>query len=184
MQKVNQHKFRFIFKFAEPSEKLRIIHWLDQEHIKKWIHGVGLQNTLNGLEKFFQGASNTAYWIGYDGEVPFAFLITSSEGEDAITLDMFICDLNYLGKGLAVLMIHEFLVSQFPDKEKILIDPETTNARAIHVYQKAGFKIVGEFIASWHPVPHYQMCLDMKELRAFHCWDGSCGIVQKDHSNR
>lgn len=24
-------------------------------------------------------------------------------------------------------------------------------------YQKAGFKIIGEFIASWHPVPHYQM---------------------------
>ena len=47
---------------------------------------------------------------------------------------------------------------------KILIDPEATNARAVHVYQKAGFKITGEFIASWHPVLHYQMELDMKDL--------------------
>jgi RimJ/RimL family protein N-acetyltransferase len=46
----------------------------------------------------------------------------------------------------------------------VLIDPEATNTRAIHVYQKVGFKIVGEFIASWHPVPHYQMELHMKDL--------------------
>jgi RimJ/RimL family protein N-acetyltransferase len=46
----------------------------------------------------------------------------------------------------------------------VLIDPEATNTRAIHVYKKIGFKIVGEFIASWHPVPHYQMELNMKKL--------------------
>jgi len=34
----------------------------------------------------------------------------------------------------------------------------------VHVYQKAGFKIIGEFIASWHPVPHYQMELRMEEV--------------------
>lgn len=152
------------FKPVEPSEKQRIIRWLDQEHIKKWIHGVGLQNTLNGLEKFFQGASATTYWTGYDQEVPFAFLMTSPEGEDATTLDLFICDVNYLGKGLAVPMIREFLVTHFPHVKKVLIDPEATNTRAIHVYQKVGFKITGEFIASWHPVPHYQMELDMKDL--------------------
>lgn len=61
-------------------------------------------------------------------------------------------------------MIREFLTSQFPNVKKVLIDPEATNARAIHVYQKAGFKIIGEFIASWHPVPHYQMELYMKDL--------------------
>ena len=48
--------------------------------------------------------------------------------------------------------------------KKVLIDPEATNKRAIHVYQKVGFKIIGEFIASWHPVPHYQMELYMKDL--------------------
>lgn len=52
----------------------------------------------------------------------------------------------------------------FPHVKRVLIDPEATNTRAIHAYQKAGFKIVGEFIASWHPVPHYQMELQMKDL--------------------
>jgi RimJ/RimL family protein N-acetyltransferase len=49
-------------------------------------------------------------------------------------------------------------------RKKVLIDPETSNTRAIHVYKKVGFKITGEFIASWHPVPHYQMELDMDTL--------------------
>jgi RimJ/RimL family protein N-acetyltransferase len=98
------------------------------------------------------GLLNDAYFeIGYDKNIPFAFLITSSEGNDAITLDLFSCDLNYLGKGIAVPMIKEFLINHFPHMKRILIDPEATNTRAIHVYEKIGFKIIGEFIASWHP---------------------------------
>jgi len=142
-----------------------LIHkWLQQDHIKEWIHGKGLQNTLNGLEKFSRGESSTTYWIGYHKNIPFAFLITSPEGSEATTLDLFICDLDYLGKGLAVPMIREFLTTHFSKVKKVLIDPEATNERAIHVYQKAGFKIIGEFIASWHPVPHYQMELYMEDL--------------------
>ncbi len=155
-----------VFRFtpAESSQRDLLYRWFEQKHIKEWMHGVGLQNTLNGLEKFFLGESTTTYWIGYDKDTPFAFLITSPEGEDATTLDLFICDLNYLGKGIAVPMIKEFLRSQFSHMKRVLIDPEATNARAIHVYQKVGFKIVAEFIASWHPVPHYQMELLMRDL--------------------
>lgn len=154
----------FYFAPALPSQRELIHGWLVQPHIKEWIHGVGLQNTLNGIKKFFQGNSNTTYWIGYHKEIPFAFLITSPEGKEATTLDLFICDLNYLGKGIAVPMIHTFLTSHFSHVKRVLIDPEATNTRAVHVYQKAGFKIIGEFIASWHPVPHYQMELEMKDL--------------------
>jgi RimJ/RimL family protein N-acetyltransferase len=67
-------------------------------------------------------------------------------------------------------MVQEFLISQFSTMKKVLIDPKATNRRAIHVYQKVGFKIVGEFIASWHPVPHYQMELDMKDLLEAKKW--------------
>lgn len=153
-----------IFEAAQSSQRALIHGWLAQTHIKEWMHGVGLQNTLNGLKKFFEGKSDTTYWIGYDKDTPFAFLITSPEGEDATTLDVFICDVNYLGKGLSVPMIRKFLIDHFSHMKKVLIDPETTNSRAIHVYEKVGFKIIGEFIASWHPVPHYQMELDMEKL--------------------
>lgn len=158
-------KPNFHFSLAKASQRTLLHQWFEQKHIREWLHGVGLQNTLNGLEKFFQGTSDTTYWIGYDGDIPFAFLITSPEGKDATTLDLFICDLNYLGKGLSVPMIKEFLLTHFSHVQKVLIDPEATNTRAIHVYQKVGFKIIGEFIASWHPVPHYQMELSMEDLK-------------------
>lgn len=148
----------------KPSQRALLHRWFEQEHIKEWMHGVGLQNTLNGLEKFFEGKTKTIYWIGYDKSTPFAFLITSPEGEDATTLDVFIGDVNYLGRGLAVPMIRKFLIDHFSHVTKVLIDPEATNARAIHVYEKVGFKTIHEFIASWHPVPHYQMELYMKDL--------------------
>jgi hypothetical protein len=154
----------FRFTPAESSQRDLLHRWFEQKHIKEWMHGVGLQNTLSGLEKFFLGESTTTYWVCYDKDTPFAFLITSPEGKDATTLDLFICDLNYLGKGIAVPMIKEFLRSHFSHMKRVLIDPEATNTRAIHVYRKVGFKIVGEFIASWHPVPHYQMELFMRDL--------------------
>jgi RimJ/RimL family protein N-acetyltransferase len=156
---------QFVFKPLEIKDRSLVHEWLIQPHIAEWIHGKGLQNTLNGLEKFFQGESSTTYWVGYEKNTPFVFLITSPEGNDAITLDVFICDLSYLGKGMAVPMIQEFLLKQFPNVKRVLIDPEATNTRAIHVYQKAGFKIIGEFIASWHPVPHYQMELAIEDLK-------------------
>lgn len=154
----------FSFRPIQKSQKALVHQWLGQKHIKEWIHGAGLQNTFNGLEQFFQGISDTTYWIGYDNDTPFAFLITSPEGDEATTLDLFICDLNYLGKGFSVSMIQDFLISHFSHVKKVLIDPEAANKRAIHVYEKVGFKIIGEFIASWHPVPHYQMELFMSDL--------------------
>lgn len=154
----------FRFAFALPTQRSLIHQWLDQKYIKEWIHGEGLQNTINGLEKFFQKESDTTYWIGYDQDIPFSFLITSPKDNDAITLDVFICNLEYIGKGLSIPMIKEFLITQFPHVKRVFIDPEATNTRAIHVYQKIGFKIIGEFIASWHPVPHFQMELQMKDL--------------------
>jgi hypothetical protein len=158
-------KHQFTFKPATKDQKALIYTWLAQDHIKEWLHGQGLKNLLENLDRFFKGTSDSCHWIAYDKEIPFAYLLTSPEGNDAITLDLFICDLNYLGKGLAVPMIKEFLLTQFSNKKEVLIDPEATNTRAIHVYEKVGFKIIGEFIASWHPVPHYQMRLVMKELQ-------------------
>lgn len=78
------HKtLRFHFKPAKSTQRALIQGWLAQAHIKEWIHGVGLQNTLNGLEKFFQDLSTNTYWIAYDKDIPFAFLITSPEENDA-----------------------------------------------------------------------------------------------------
>lgn len=180
--------FRFTFKPVAATQCELIHRWLEQDDIRKSIHGQGLQNTLTSLETFIHHQAEgkgldrqttiTQHWIGYDGNIPFVYLLTTNvftQAPDeyakykeldgpAITLDIFIGNQDYLGKGLAKTIIKEFLLSQFSDVSEVFIDPEKNNKRAIHVYQQVGFRIVGEFIASWHPVPHHVMKLKMSEL--------------------
>lgn len=105
------------------------------------------------LDEFLNGSTACQYWLGLHNAHPFAFMMTSyvmkpedelskwclSEGK-TITLDLSMSDPEYLGKGLGIQVIHEFFSSQFGHVDEVLIDPEASNARAIHVYQKAGFK--------------------------------------------
>ncbi|HEY2811677.1 MAG TPA: GNAT family N-acetyltransferase [Rhabdochlamydiaceae bacterium] len=171
--------FRFQFKPVDKEHRSLVHSWLKKPHAAKWFYGQGLQNTLNHLDDFLKGPSFAQYWLGYERDRPFAFLITSqvrkptdavsqwcTESGNAITLDLLIGEDDYLGKGLSHVVIKEFLLSQFPDVSEVLIDPEATNAHAIHIYKKVGFEIVGEFIPSHSPHPHYMMRLSMQKLLA------------------
>ena len=80
--------YSFIFKPVVESQQKLIHKWLQQNYIREWIHGVGLQNTLTGLDKFIQHYTKTQkidrksdltqHWIGYDGDKPFVYLLTSN----------------------------------------------------------------------------------------------------------
>lgn len=167
-----EHNFRFSFKPLTILQCTLVLDWINQPHINEWLHGEGLNNTIKDIDEFLNDGEPWAkHWIAYDNETPFAYLITSElePSEDfpdgATTLDLFICNLDYIGKGLSIQMIHEFILQQFTDSKIVLIDPEISNERAVHVYKKAGFEIFGEFIASWHPVPHYKMRLSIDKLK-------------------
>lgn len=43
------------FCYAKSSQKALLYQWFQQPHIQEWLHGIGLQNTLDGLEEFFAG---------------------------------------------------------------------------------------------------------------------------------
>lgn len=174
----NMNASTFNFKLVEKAHRSLVHTWLLQPHVAEWFYGQGLENTLKHLDEFLAGSSYAQYWLAFEEEHPFAFLITSQvdkphdelapwcrpEGE-AITLDMLIGDPSYLGRGYAVPVIHQFLLSQFPDVDEVLIDPEASNVKAIHVYQKAGFNKLGEFIPSHSPHPHFMMKLNLQELK-------------------
>ncbi|MCB0016421.1 MAG: GNAT family N-acetyltransferase [Anaerolineales bacterium] len=164
-----------LIRFAPVAagDRSLIIGWLQQPHVSQWLHGAGLQNTLDSLDQFLEGEAEFDHWLVSEQGAPFAYLLTSTvdqmaaevaavpfAGDRAITLDVFIGEPDYLGKGLGTALIQQFIERQFPEITDVLIDPEATNARAIHVYQKLGFRIIETFIAPWHPVPHYLMHLD------------------------
>lgn len=168
---------KFNFEKVTRSQQSLILEWLHKPHINEFFHGEGLKNTIEGLRRFVENDNPPwSSYIGYvDGE-PFSYFIVSTieesqvgehevfakwlePGKKMITLDVLIGEERFLGKGLAVPMIRDFLSSQCVEADVIFIDPECGNGKAIHVYEKAGFQKLDTFIADWHPVPHWLMRL-------------------------
>ncbi len=140
--------------------------WLSQEYVAEYWYGPGLQNTLNSIAKFVNGQETLfTLWIAYDGNIPFAFLMTSKvdldkdllyakycdSGANAITLDLLIGNPSYLGRGLSHIMIQQLLIQEYSSISDVFIDPGIDNAKAIHVYEKAGFQKCEDFIPEWDP---------------------------------
>jgi aminoglycoside 6'-N-acetyltransferase len=69
--------------------------------------------------------------------------------KNTVGIDLFIGNPAYLGKKLSVPIITAFIstivIINAPHTTMLIIDPATTNQRAIHVYEKAGFKKIGIF---------------------------------------
>lgn len=189
--------FRFHFQKAHEEQRSLIHSWLERPHVTKWFYGEGLQSTIDHLDAFFDRPSPFfQYWIGYEGEIPFAFLITSevNKPEDsltrfcekegkAITLDMLIGEEKYLGKGLSHRLIEEFLLTQFGGVSEVLIDPEKTNTHAVHIYEKVGFKVLEEFIPTWSKEPHYMMRLGMDHLLKCFCSLERYAYIPKEYES-
>jgi RimJ/RimL family protein N-acetyltransferase len=108
------------------------------------------------------------YWIASCDGHPFAMLMTIQETAvdhiDDIKLnhlsktghtygiDYMIGDNNYFGKGYGaktLIEFFDFFIKEVDCKaDTFLIDPASDNPRAKHVYMKAGFEHVGDFVMS------------------------------------
>jgi RimJ/RimL family protein N-acetyltransferase len=72
-----------------------------------------------------------------------------------VGLDFFIGEPAYLGKKLSTPILDNyfsFITKMHPPVSTILIEPHSMNLRAIHVYTKAGFKVIGEKISAQNPI--------------------------------
>lgn len=167
------------FEKLKKEQKELVTQWLKQKYVAEFWYGIGLQNTLESIENFLTGKQTIfTHWIAYDDEVPFGFLMTSeinfendsfyakylTSSSKAITLDVLIGNPSYLGKGYGQLMIREIIHQKFFDVTDVFIDPEINNLKAIHVYEKAGFCKLKEFIPDWDPsTPCMLMQLKMRD---------------------
>lgn len=155
------------FKPLQESHFPLLLKWLETPHVKTWwdtdvqwtpelikekfgtyVQGYKVEQ---GIKKPFQ-----AYIIYVDTQpVGYIQLYTAHDFArdypasletlplSLAALDFFIGEQDYLGQGLAPVVLTQFLqeyVAHF--YEACFVDPETTNIRAIRVYEKAGFKTV------------------------------------------
>lgn len=160
------------FEEAKLIHKDTIFSWLDKPHMQEFWdmspeHRDDIENFMNGRLKpssYFDGIFT--YWVGsYNGEL-YTLIMTSEENEETnppdhfkpylsktgktIGIDFCIGEEKYLNRGLAaptLISFTEFFAREIDlSVDTYLIDPHTDNPRAIHVYEKAGFRVVREYI--------------------------------------
>jgi RimJ/RimL family protein N-acetyltransferase len=159
------------FEKATLAHKDIIFEWLNESHMQEFWdnsqeHKDDIINFINGRiepSHYFDGIFT--YWIGLTDNEPFCFILSApvvlgdndhqiwkehlSTTGTTISIDFGIGNKAFLGKGLAAQSLcafTEFFKSQIdPKADTFFIDPDENNPRAKHVYEKAGFKMVGDF---------------------------------------
>jgi len=181
MNSNNHIKFRKVMK----HDKELVKKWRFKPHVKEyWDNNPGM---WENFENYLLGeTAGFDYWIGWIEGNPFALLITSDAKEPdpqthrldehrsrfsapvgtTLLVDLLISEENYLGKGLGALTLKAFADSQPKYVTALMTDPATTDAKAIHIYEKAGFAIVDTFYpltGQIHTkIPHHLMKLNIK----------------------
>lgn len=160
------------FKKAKMQHQKILFNWLDEPHVKEFwdnsqAHRNDILNFLNGRsEPSSYAEGRYVYWIGFFTNIPYSLIMTIKEnpGEDrpsikeqylsqtgsTYSLDYMIGNKEFLGKRLGAKTLQEFTLffQKYIDPlaDTFFIDPDQANPRAKHVYVKAGFQEVGNFI--------------------------------------
>lgn len=161
------------FEQATHAHKETIFQWLAEPHMLEFwdnsqAHKDDILNFMDGRKTpshYFEGTF--VYWVCYADDQPFAFLLSDlfrldqpdlsevhrahlSKTGHTIGLDFGIGNPFFLGKGLAAPTLSAFVnfyrTHVDSQADTFFIDPNSDNPRAIHVYEKAGFQLVGDFI--------------------------------------
>ncbi len=158
-EKINHHHESIIFE------------WLAEPHMQEFWdnsqeHKEDIINFINGRitpSNYFNGIFT--YWVGMVDTNPFCFILTAEVNKNdelpkiwqdhisktgaTYSIDFGIGNTNYLGKKLAsptLKLFTEFFQEKIdPSSDTFFIDPAEHNPRAKHVYENAGFKMVGDF---------------------------------------
>lgn len=160
------------FKKATAAYKATIFSWLAEPHIQAFWDNT--QAHKDDIINFIHGRKTPSdycdgrytYWIALSAGEPYAMLMTIqetpkedigdlklahlSETGHSYSLDYMIGNTAYIGKGygaLTIIKFVDFLRKSFDKKaDTFLIDPACDNPRAKHVYEKAGFRYIADFI--------------------------------------
>lgn len=90
-----------------------------------------------------------------------------ADAATAASLDLFIGDPAYVGRGLGPLILGRFLRAVLfvgDDVRSVLVNPDPANAAAIRAYEKAGFRHVKTITVPGQPKPSHVMRIDRADL--------------------
>lgn len=144
------------FKPLSLEDATQLHEWLQLPHVREfWDNGL---RTIPQVMEFYFQDNGVKRFLFYIDDQPAGYIQSyvvdpsnhyyqyTLPQEKTMGVDIFMGNTHYLGKGLAKMILQNFIKQICYDADRILIDPESTNARAIHVYQKCGFVKVAECV--------------------------------------
>lgn len=157
-------KEKISFKKATQSDEKLLEKWFQESHVKE--HWDNSPEMWENLLSYLKGKKVLYdYWIGLFENTPFCLFITSDASENEPnapgsenyllsyinsndknwTIDFMIGEEKFLNKGLSYLALQKF-TDDHKEVTAFLIDPKSSNTKAINVYEKAGFSKIATFI--------------------------------------
>jgi RimJ/RimL family protein N-acetyltransferase len=159
------------FEKANLSHIDNIFSWLKESHVQEFwdnsqSHKDDILNFVNGRKEPSNYCNGLyTYWVGLINSEPYCLVMTLQEKPEydmpalkkaylskhghTYSMDYMIGNPQYFGKGLGAKTLKaftDFIRTQDPKAETFFIDPDITNPRARHVYEKSGFRYIGDFI--------------------------------------
>lgn len=179
------------FEKATLAHQDIIFEWLEEPHVCEFWdnspeHRMDIEIFMKGRQKatpYYNGIFD--YWIGSIENDPYCLLMTStvsseddlpeqwipylSKAGKTFSIDFMIGNKDYFGKDLAAPTLKAFMgfiqKNVDPTVDLFMIDPAETNPRAKHVYEKAGFETVAEFVRDdgfFKNIKHFLMVKRLK----------------------
>lgn len=151
--------------------------WLNAEHVSRW-YGENKSWSWDDIHEKYRTYVDGYRWVGeikkpirgfiiivdavpvgyiqyyYTYDFPYVPELNDEKLPlDLASIDLFIGEIDYIGKGLGQRIIRQFLDDYIWTKfDACFVDPDTANSRAVHAYKKVGFtelKMVNNGNTTW-----------------------------------
>lgn len=148
------------FKKLQLNDLTLLHKWLNLPHVHEF-YDKDKENTVEAVEKRYapkiKGEKPTDCYFVLSENKPVGYIQKYfvndwpelgdylDYDDETVSIDLFIGDPDFMGKGFGSLMISEFLsqvVFEIPSVSTCMIGPEPGNKRAIKAYEKVGFRHV------------------------------------------
>jgi RimJ/RimL family protein N-acetyltransferase len=167
------------FRSMEAAD-LRLLHeWLHRPHVQRWWNS---RETFEEVTQHYlpaiEGKELTDHYVVLLDEQSIGLVQTYlvsdypdysavvGVGEGAAGVDLFIAEVELTGQGIGTEILRRFvdeIVFASPTTTSCVADPDVRNVASICAFEKAGFRIVNEFVDPEHGQRHALVCRERSD---------------------
>jgi RimJ/RimL family protein N-acetyltransferase len=150
------------FRRIEAAD-LRLVHeWLQRPHVRRWwMDRETYEEVVEHYLPSIEGDEPTDHYLAFLGEEPIGFVETYlvsdhpeyaaliGVGEGVAGVDLFIADESLTGRGIGTEILRRFVgdvVFASPSTTSCVAGPDARNVPSLRAFEKAGFRVVKEFV--------------------------------------